>query len=575
MPEPAASAPQSPGTSAPPGGRRHRRQRPKHRLARRRRHLRPATVGLTLFLALMAADVALAGGGLAPGQATSTPAPRTRAGAPVTKPPAPSPPVPVAVNPIQAENQQPGAHDWTIEDDVLPRAIEGFLDRASAQAGDDVRLFVRARMPLFKVRVLRLGWYHGAGARVVWTSGDVLAAPQPECLTLPLRNTVDCSNWSPTLSLHVDASWVPGQYLVRLEQPDGRASFVPFVVRDDRSHAAVLVVAGVTTAAAYDTWGGHGLYSGPAGTPQGRSTAVSLDRPYGGGVGGSAYIFGGTFGVASLLEAEGADVTYATSVDQHERPELMRNHRVIVSGGHDEYYSLQMRDGLEAARDAGVNIVFLGANAVFRRVRFEPSPLGPNRVIVNYRSTRGDQVAALDPTLATTSWRDPPVVRPESTLTANWYECNEAGLKADWVVVDAGGWMFEGTGLTNGAHVPDMVRSEYDRVVPGRPLPENLQIVTHSPLTCHGRPSFSDMTYATYPSGAGVLNTGTLEVDGHLGPRCSVAPRPGTSLVDCIVRQLLGNVLREFAAGPAGRRHPAEANVVFVNPPRVGAIGTE
>jgi hypothetical protein len=37
-----------------------------------------------------------------------------------------------------------------------------------------------------------------------------------------------------------------------------------------------------------------------------------------------------------------------------------------------------------------VNLMFLGANAGFRRIRLEPSEHGPHRLEVNYRNARED-----------------------------------------------------------------------------------------------------------------------------------------------------------------------------------------
>jgi hypothetical protein len=83
------------------------------------------------------------------------------------------------------------------------------------------------------------------------------------------------------------------------------------------------------------------------------------------------------------------------------------------------------------------------------------------------------------------------------------------------------------------------------------------------------------MTYSTFPGGAGVLNTGTLELDAHLGPRCTPATPTATraTLADCVLRNLLWNVISDFAVGPAGPRHPAHSNLATIKPPRRGASG--
>lgn len=462
---------------------------------------------------------------------------------------------------VGAENRRPGSADWQIADgDRKPRPIEGFADRVSAVEGDRLRLFVTTGAPSFHVLAYRTGWYGGAGARLIWSSASIVGAAQPRCGLSAASRMVDCSNWAPSTSLAIGPEWVAGQYLLKLVQPDGGSSFVPLVVRDDGSHAAIVVIASVTTIEAYNGWGGYSLYGDSASRAANRSTVVSFDRPFGGGWGGSGFVLGDTFDVAQMLESAGLDVTYTTDVDVHAHPELLRNHRAVISGAHDEYYSLEMRNGLEAARNSGVNVVFLGANAIYRRIRLEPSALGPDRHEVNYRSAAIDPVRHSDPQRVTTSWGEPPKSRPERSITGTDYDCNEGGLSADMVIVDADAWMFRGTNATDGEHFPAMVRDEYDRVIRSPETPADIEVLTHSPLRCRGRPSWSDMAYYVAPGGAGVVNVGTLLFEPHLGPLCVSADLDAAHW-ECQLRKMIHNVITAFAKGPAGLLHPARPNL--------------
>lgn len=478
---------------------------------------------------------------------------------------------------ISAENRREGTTDWKIlaGGDDRPRGVEGFADRTSATVGETVSLYVSTPAPTFQATAYRMGWYGGAGGRAVWSSKPIDGVRQPTCPTEPKTRTVSCTNWSRSTEIELTKDWVPGEYLIKLEPTTGSASYIPLVVRDDASHAAVLVVSSVSTTQAYNTWGGHSLYTGTADSTGGRAYVVSFDRPYASGWAQSGSILGDTWDLVAMLESQGVDVTYATDVDLHQRPQLLQNHKVVISGSHDEYYSSTMRQGVLDARDHGVNLVFLGANAMYRHIRFEDSPLGPDRLEVNYRSASLDPLNGVNPDEVTTQWGDPPVPRPENAIIGNTYTCNEPGLTADMVVVNPVPWMFADTGIKAGDHLPGMVREEYDRLALMPGVPTQIELITHSPLTCRRKPSYSDMIYYTVPSGAGVLNVGTLLFEPHLGPLCStpgLAPPP--SGTDCQVRQLVTNVVRTFAAGPAGKEHPAVPNgPAFDVPTRSPVIG--
>ena len=208
---------------------------------------------------------------------------------------------------------------------------------------------------------------------------------------------------------HERLAWPPGDYLFKLVA-DGGQRYMPLTVRDDASRAALVIQNDVTTWQAYNLWGGYDLYKGPEGSAATRSRVVSYDRPYDPAGEGAGDFLGNEYPLVRLVEALGLDVTYWTDLDLHEHPERLLAHRALVSLGHDEYWSTRMRRGAEAARDHGVNLAFLGANAVFRHIRLQPSPLGPDREEVNYKpwSARDDPAWRTDPAQVTTDWREPP-----------------------------------------------------------------------------------------------------------------------------------------------------------------------
>ena len=53
-------------------------------------------------------------------------------------------------------------------------------------------------------------------------------------------------------------------------------------------------------------------------------------------------------------------------------------------------------------------------------------------------------------------------------------------------LADASSWVFAGTGLHNGDHIPSLIQREADHVDTRFPTPDNVQILLHSPATCAG-----------------------------------------------------------------------------------------
>ena len=126
------------------------------------------------------------------------------------------------------------------------------------------------------------------------------------------------------------------------------------------------------------------------------------------------------------------------------------------------------------------------------------------------------------------------------------------------VVVDAGAWMFEGSGFVNGEKVPEMVGNEYDRVTAGVPTPDDIQVIAHSPVDCKGLKSYADSTWYSAPSGAGVFSAGTFGWSPQLDIDCPPAPATEQR---CKLAKVTENILRAFSDGPAGATHPSVSNL--------------
>ena len=444
-----------------------------------------------------------------------------------------------------------------------PDEIEGFATRTDILPGDPLRLKISTTAPSYQIHAYRAGWYGGRLMREVWTSGVLAGHRQRRATLYPPTYTV-MTAWSPSEVIDT-RGWPPGSYLLRLDASTGGQRYLPVTVRSASTQGALVLVNAVTTWQAYNIWGGYSLYHGAGGPPDfdHRSRVVTFDRPYDGD--GAGDLLTNELPVISLAERDGLPLAYATDVTLDQDPHLLDGARGLVSLAHDEYWSTRMRASVTAARDRGVNIAFLGANAVFRHIRFEPGSLGDsadraNRLEVNYKRQFGDPYNGRNNPELTVDWREPPVPRPESTLTGTFYECNP--VKADLVVTDPDSWLWDGI-ARRGTRVPNVIGPEYDRVNPGVPTPAGIEVLTHSPVTCRTTSSYSDSAYYTVGSGAGVFDSGTnlwVAALCNVGEKCPTTPG-GSRVIQAVTLRLL----RGMADGPMGLAHPARGNLAALH----------
>jgi hypothetical protein len=453
------------------------------------------------------------------------------------------------------ENSLPGDPNWGISNVGAPDEVMGYAGHSSVLPGQPVDLYVSTTSREFKVVAFRVGWYNGDLARRVWESGPVRGLAQGPAKFVEATNTVT-TDWGTSLTVPTDG-WPAGSYLLRLDAHSGAQRYIPLTIRSSDTAGKVVLKNCVATWQAYNTWGGYDLYNGPSGSYDTRSYAVSLDRPYDQQ---GAYLFMVyERKLINLAERMGLPLAYLTSMEIASDPKALHGASAFVSLGHDEYWSPPERANVTAARNAGVNLAFLGANAMFRRTRLEPTALGPDRLVICYKTSyTQDPMYGKDNALVTNNaWREPPDPDPESSVIGTLYESYPT--VADYVVASPGAWMFAGTGARVGTSFPALVGIEYDRVNPGYPLERPIQVLSHSPLTCNGVNSYSDSAYYTHASGAGVFNAGTMRWVESFGP--PLYNWGITAACGRFTRRVTANVLRAFADGPAAAKYPAHDNL--------------
>ncbi len=397
---------------------------------------------------------------------------------------------PVAVDPcaapankIVAENCRPGnrREEWDVNGGGDPE-IQGFSTDISVNIGETVEFKIKTHSPRYRIDIYRMGWYGGSGARLIESIRPSATLPQaqPPCRVHTNFRFVDCGNWRVSASWQVPADGVSGVYVARLVRedddpepwqefgfglfpthipPEGphayganglgtladtleekRASHIIFVVRDDAGRSDVLVQTADPTWVAFNRYGGSSLYGawsavdglGAAKNDRSRAFMASYNRPNTNRDGEiNDQFFSGEYPLVRWLERNGYDVSYFSGVDTDRRGEDIQDHKIFISGGHDAYWSNAQRMHVEAARDAGVHLAFMGGGVSMWKARYRQSLEGlqgsdtPYRTLASFRETVSH--GKMDTqngfgnkeNLWTGTWRDPREFNPEGADPEN------------------------------------------------------------------------------------------------------------------------------------------------------------
>ncbi|HXK34636.1 MAG TPA: N,N-dimethylformamidase beta subunit family domain-containing protein [Dehalococcoidia bacterium] len=401
---------------------------------------------------------------------------------------------------VEQENLLPGDDTWRIEYPALSQEIQAYTGQASVQRGETLDLYVSTKGGgRFDAEFYRMGWYAGDGGRLVRTVRDIDGRDQGRWDPVGgLRDCATCTvdpatllveaNWRVSYRLKVPDDWVSGVYLIKLrDQATNTSSYAIFVLRDDASDAPALVQMATHTWQAHNNWGDANLF-GSFGAdrryagPQRRAYRVSYDRPYDmlmGGNYGAGRFFDYEYNFVRWAESQGYAMSYTTSVDVHLRPETLLSRRLFVTVGVDEFWTKQQRDGLEAARAAGVNLAFFGAKAGHWQARMEPSTRGRDdgRVLVSYQEASLDPVSRVSPGETTSEFARPPVNRPPSTLTGVAYGGVVSGGRTTWRAAATETWIYDRTAILPGEGFAGILGPEYDHMAVPEQRPPALTAV--------------------------------------------------------------------------------------------------
>ena len=471
----------------------------------------------------------------------------------------------LADNPIQTENALPGDSHWMAALQDPPSGtvhIEGYADATSVRPGGTISFQVSTNpVARYRIEISRLGWYGGAGGRrIVCLVGSILdpscstdhlgvqqnADPAPDPVTGEIR-----ADWSTTDELDVPTNWTSGYYVAVFVLTSGPAAgqtgFTPFIVQAPvGNHSAILVQVPTNTWEAYNAWGGEDLYTDP------RAVKVSFDRPF-----DHRLLFYWEYPLVRFLERGGWDVSYATDNDVDADPSILLDHQLDMTAGHGEYWTKTMRDGWEAARAAGVNLAFMGANTGYWQVRYEDG----GRTMVSYKLSPDPDP---DPAEQTTQFRLLTAPRPECELMGVQYQGTilHQGQYLDYTgdpAIANDSW-FGGTGLAPGTVLPGLVGYETDAITPGCHVPPVTPLLSYSGAAAS--PYQSDAVRYTACSGAEVFSSGSLQfswgLDAWRDPSYSSSLLPDPPQADPALQAAMTRALQDLTQSHVPKPGPPE-----------------
>jgi putative cell wall-binding protein len=392
------------------------------------------------------------------------------------------------------------AGEWKINN-WAGYGLSGYTSSPSAFSGQALTFYINSDQP-YHLEFYRMGYYAGKGGLLKGTKTGLPAQIQKN---QPDPSTFD-ARWNPSLSYNIPLDWESGFYVAKVVRQDKKASFVPFVVKEQNPSSEFTVLIATNTYQAYNNWGGKSLYGYNSSNKE-AAVRLSFNRPYKNHFGAGEF-FSYEYNLIRWLEKKGYSLSYVTDTDIHNGLLNNSDTKNLIISGHDEYWTKQMRDSIE--NKPSMNLALFNANIGYWQVRLENG----GRTLVSYKNRADeDPYNKVDPSQVTTLFRKAPVNRPEENLFGTMYR-GIPEKTMPLVVTNASHWIYNGTGLKNGDKIEGVVGGEVDRSV----FKENVEYIARSPVVLYGKPGLSDVIWYNHPDGRKVFSVGTFYWNWFLDP---------------------------------------------------------
>ncbi len=338
-----------------------------------------------------------------------------------------------------------------------------YPETSSVSQGGTLTLHISSDYPAVKVKLWRLGaQWEDASDPAYFQVGEY-----------PLGAHDSDFGW-PAFSIDIPDTAKSGVYVAVAERQGSSGYTLPreaglsmalFVVTSANpgTDSKILYKVPLFTYHAYNELGDP-VGSFYTGTADAEGFKVSMKRP-GGGVGAVPWdsVYADVFDGASprqtfqhwdqkfimWLEANDYEVDYCTDLDVHLNDgDFLSNYNLIVSVGHDEYWTEELRNNLEAFRDDGGNIAFFSGNVCWWRAHL----VDGGTALTCQKAAYSDTGASYD------QWWNGEAQRPENSITGVSYRNGGGGWygqrdSTGYSVQYPSHWVFDGVVRQDGSPI--------------------------------------------------------------------------------------------------------------------------
>ncbi|RAH14099.1 MAG: hypothetical protein CMB56_006635 [Methanobacteriota archaeon] len=296
---------------------------------------------------------------------------------------------------IKIENQNLGSYDWKIpRGKEANEMLQGYLRPQYIKCGEQLSFHTSSKIDSCKfiIRIYRLGWYNGAGAKQVYRSSE-LSTKNHGFWTKDngfneennFSNHIEGMDWPSSFKIQIPDNWISGIYIAKFSlthtDPSLEKSYIhPFWICSPKNNGIkIAVVNSLISSQCRNWWGGENAVSitdrsNEIFSDDKSIKTLSFNRPHYNPRGGDALRW--NYPLIKWLEKNNIDIAFHTDLELENDTSLLDNYTHIITSGPTRYWTEKIEDAYKNTVECGNHLIHLGSEAGQYIVRLEKDKQG-------------------------------------------------------------------------------------------------------------------------------------------------------------------------------------------------------
>ncbi|MDH5716637.1 MAG: hypothetical protein OEZ22_03250 [Spirochaetia bacterium] len=381
--------------------------------------------------------------------------------------------------------------------------VEGYSNKISYSPGETIDFHIHSLTDTIDIEIIR----YGRTNQSIYKGYNIPS----------IQQNYDCGadfygcNWKITYQYIIPENLLSGIYSAFLTNKNNEEFYISFVIKNNSYiKSDIVILANTNTWQAYNAWEGNSFYKFKYGERIKAAEFLSFLRPNiaDSPESNTGHLLNAELHLYRWIEEKNYAYDVIADIDLHNNQNVLNDYKMIILNAHPEYFTTEMYNHLLLFIKNGGNLIYLGGNAIFRKVILSDNQI-ERLQLTDYHNLAYGKGGEWDN-----------LGRSQDSILGIKYSPSGYNTYFPYRVIDSNHWIFNDTNLKNGDTFGE--ESLNGGAASGHELDKIGEIYysdsfIHLAKGMNPEESGADMVFFEMPNGGGkVFSVGSITFTGSL-----------------------------------------------------------